>query len=1076
VLRVSKLTDAEYVLEQVAGGLEDYYLGKGEAPGVWSGCLAARFGLEGVVEGDELRALIDRVDPDTGAPLAVGAKPARVRAFDATFSAPKSVSLLHALADPATASAVGIAHVDAVQAALGFLESKAAVTRRQVQGIRRRGSTSGWAAATFVHRTSREGDPQLHTHAVIPNLVCRVDGSWVALDGAALYQWAKAAGSIYQEQLRTNLTDELGVGWGLDRNGCRELVGISETQRRTFSKRTAQIEAHLAAAGQQPPDAKARMQADEAASLATRRHKNSDWTPAVLAERWHHEAASVDLPVGEALTGQVLAAAATGEGPPQNLKELFARLVHPETGVCAHDARFGEAQVIEQVAAMGAGAWTATDVQAITDRFLATDLVVQLVNRDRSGRSEPKWSTIAHRAVEDRVLDNLTAISQRAVAAAKVSDGDLAGLGPDQADAVRRLCGPGPALRTLIAPAGHGKTTTLATAASVMTAAGRPVLALASTNQAVEQVRAAGLPATTIARFALQGAVLEPGGVVICDEVSQLPTREAHTILAAVAACPDGQVWFVGDPQQAQPVGAGGLAHHLTADPDRPRMVSAELSINRRQADPDERAALVAYRAGHIDHSQTVRDRRGWEHSPCRAEQARQAMAAAVAADVVAHGSEQVTALAVTHADCEDIADRIRQALIDQGDIGGSILEGPGWSTPRSYQTGDRIVLHAHLRLEDGTRLTNGTTATVMAAGSDGLVITPDDRRAPVTVPASFVQERSSDGRPRLSHAWCRTIDGVQGGTWAQVHLLATPALDNYRGYVGQSRSIQPTHTWNTIPTPDPDHGGRLVGEDGTPAEQVAAAMHRAQPKTFAALDDPHRIGQRLHQEIIRHRCTLDQQPPDRQHELDVARAQLRRAETELAQARQAAERCAAESATSNAGLRRITPGGRARRADAESRLAYNQLEVGVLEQRVDGRAALVAELDVAQKERDRHDRANAWRTQRIAQLEQQLRDHWTDAVLAAARAGNPLAYGTNRLRTAHQQLTERTFARSDSVADDPGRRQAETDLTQLETAAKHAIQAKEVQARRARAHATQMAFSSTAEPASLQPGIGPDL
>lgn len=726
---------------------------------------------------------------------------------------------------------------------------------------------------------------------------------------------------------------------------------------------------------------------------------------------------------------------------------------------------------------MGAGAWNAVDVQAIADRFLASDLVVRLVDRDRSGRSEPKWSTVAHRAIEDRVLDNLTAISHRAVAGLTVPNVDLVRLGADQAVAVRSLCGSGPALRTLIAPAGHGKTTTLAAASKVLGRAARPVLAVASTNQAVEQLRGAALAATTIARFALEGTVLEPGSVVICDEVSQLPTREAHTLLAAVAACPDGQVWFVGDPQQAQPVGAGGLAHYLTADPDRPPMVSAELSINRRQADPDERAALLSYRAGDIDHSQTLRDQRGWEHSPGRAEQARRAMAAAVAADVVAHGSEQVVALAVTHADCEDIADRIRRDLIEEGRIGGPILEGPGWAAQRSYQAGDRIVLHAHLRLGDGTRLTNGTTATVIAAGPDGLVISADGRRQPVTVPAHFVGERSLDGRPQLSHAWCRTIDGVQGGTWKQVHLLATPALDNYRGYVGQSRSVRPTHTWNTIPTPDPDHSGRLVTEDGTPAEQVAVAMGRARPKTFAAGDDPHRISQCLHQEILRHRRTLDQQPPDGRQELDAARAALQQAQTELAQARNVAERCAAEAAVFNAGLRRMTPGGRARRADAEGRLAFSQLEVDMLERRVAGHAVQLAELDLAQKQRDRHAQINAWRTQRIAQLEQQMRDHWTDAVLGAARSRNLLAYGTTRLRAAHQHLTARASAlRSDTDAEDPRRRQAEADLAQLETAAKGVSQARQVQTRRARARATQMAFSSTAEPTSVQPGIGPDL
>ena len=54
---------------------------------------------------------------------------------------------------------------------------------------------------------------------MIANLVERDDGAWVALDATALYRWAKAAGSVYQEQLRRGLSERLGVGWGPDRNG-----------------------------------------------------------------------------------------------------------------------------------------------------------------------------------------------------------------------------------------------------------------------------------------------------------------------------------------------------------------------------------------------------------------------------------------------------------------------------------------------------------------------------------------------------------------------------------------------------------------------------------------------------------------------------------------------------------------------------------------------------------------------------------------------------------------------------------------------------------------------------------------
>ena len=66
MLTVTKLADAEYTLTQVAEGIEEYYLGVGESPGVWHGQWAAQLGLEGVVVADDLRALLDGLDPAGG--------------------------------------------------------------------------------------------------------------------------------------------------------------------------------------------------------------------------------------------------------------------------------------------------------------------------------------------------------------------------------------------------------------------------------------------------------------------------------------------------------------------------------------------------------------------------------------------------------------------------------------------------------------------------------------------------------------------------------------------------------------------------------------------------------------------------------------------------------------------------------------------------------------------------------------------------------------------------------------------------------------------------------------------------
>ncbi len=164
------------------------------------------------MEADQLRALVEGRGPVTGEKLLAGSRERSVRAFDLTFSASKSVSLLWAFASEPVAEVVAAAHREAVEEALRFLEERAAVARVQTGGVRRRVATEGWVVAAFTHRTSREGDPQLHTHSLAPNLVRRKsDGKFVAFDAGPLFDWCRAAGSVYQNQLQRALSR--GSGW-----------------------------------------------------------------------------------------------------------------------------------------------------------------------------------------------------------------------------------------------------------------------------------------------------------------------------------------------------------------------------------------------------------------------------------------------------------------------------------------------------------------------------------------------------------------------------------------------------------------------------------------------------------------------------------------------------------------------------------------------------------------------------------------------------------------------------------------------------------------------------------------------
>ncbi len=155
--------------------------------------------------------------------------------FDLTFSAPKSVSLLFALGDDRLSARMRDAHDAAVHDALGYLEGTASHGRRGHAGCERI-TTTGFLAAAFRHRTSRAGDPNLHTHVVVANRLFGADGRWSALDAKAVYAQAKTAGTLYEASLRAQLRD-LGLTWTVARSGLVEIDGVPHAVRRAFSQR-----------------------------------------------------------------------------------------------------------------------------------------------------------------------------------------------------------------------------------------------------------------------------------------------------------------------------------------------------------------------------------------------------------------------------------------------------------------------------------------------------------------------------------------------------------------------------------------------------------------------------------------------------------------------------------------------------------------------------------------------------------------------------------------------------------------------------------------------------------------------
>jgi len=281
MLSVSQITNsagaASYFGEKDDKNHDDYYA-REDVSAEWHGKGAAELGLLGEVNPEHFKEVLE-------GKLGNGVTLGRVghngetehkAGWDLTFSAPKSVSIL---AEIGGDSRLIDAHKEAVKATLDIIESRAAFTRVKSGGEIEQQLTQNLVIATFKHETSRELDPQLHTHAVVANATLSEDGKWRSLESKEIYRLQKEAGLIYRQELaaRTRAlgyaVDKTTVGEGKKSALSFEIAGIKKELADHFSKRSQQVEAALEQRGKDRNSATAAEK--EVAALATRKVKTS---------------------------------------------------------------------------------------------------------------------------------------------------------------------------------------------------------------------------------------------------------------------------------------------------------------------------------------------------------------------------------------------------------------------------------------------------------------------------------------------------------------------------------------------------------------------------------------------------------------------------------------------------------------------------------------------------------------------------------------------------------------------------------------------------------------------------------
>ncbi|GAA0638061.1 MobF family relaxase [Sporichthya brevicatena] len=885
-----------YYTAGVACAATDYYIGTGEAPGRWSGRGLGELGLTAgaTVAEAELEALFGRaLHPVTGARLGRAWRADGVTGFDLTFSAPKSVSSLWALADPDMASEVRAAHRAAVETAMSYLDLHASWSRSGTDGVDQVG-TAGLVASSFEHRTSRCGDPQLHTHTLVVNKVRCTDGRWRTLDATELYHHKKSAGTIYQAALRSELHARLSVVFAEpNAHGQAEIAGIPAALMKLWSKRTAQIEPEAAAkiAEYENSFHRSLTGAERAAvtktAVLTTRPGKSYPDPGSLHTRWVAEARRAGHDPA-AVVADVRAAAdrrARDAGPGSDAGTAAAAVM----AAAETRSTFSRADVVAQVAARlpvdarGAAAVLRT-VEALTDQGLGLDDAVA-VGRQPHGvtarASDARWAGAQVLAAEARVLSlaergRAGGYGQARIGAAMAALGDAGlsagtaggfvdGLDGGQWSAAFKLTTGGDFLSVLTAPAGAGKTSTLGAATRAWQACGYRVIGLApSARAAAELAAATGGVADTLAKWRLEHerlglllpeqrarTVLDARTVVVVDEASMASTLDLDALITA-AARRAAKVVLVGDPAQIGVVnGPGGMLAALAAAGH-----GHELGTVHRFTHEWEAGASLALRAGD---PQSLTEYQNQERlHACPDGDAAIAAIHSRWAGERAQGRE-VLMMARTRADVDALNLRARNTAMAAGEVHGPVVR----IGERDWQSGDLL----RTRRNDRTLITADETADRYVRNGDrwrvfgvedfGLRVEHIQRGDRVFLPAAYVAVHAEYG-------WASTITAAQGATVDVGLVLVRPGIDREHLYVALTRGRAANHAYITPdavtgPAPAEDHHG-LPSVKGWARSSLQHQAHEVLSDALTrtgAQDTAHTVRERARDHVLREQRRL---------------------------------------------------------------------------------------------------------------------------------------------------------------------------------------------------------------------------
>ena len=772
MLKVMKIKSADGVEKYLTQGKEHYYSEGLEEKGVWLD--GESFGYSGDVQHGDLKNILEGRNREGVLQGQVHEK--RQVGWDCTFSAPKSVSIAWAFSEGAERNKIEEAHDKAVVSALNYLKTYTLdnAVRRGKGGLIRE-AVKEIPIAVYKHFTSRENDMQIHSHAILPNLALRNDGTFGGIQPDQVFKRMQEIGAIYQAELGQNLKS---IGYSIEnaKNSIR-ISNVTEKMEEIFSKRSKiigdLIESENAISAKHK----------DAIKIISRKNKTHT-TPELVKDIWLKELNNNGYKLeniqslnkqGVDLRNQL------SDKENIQLKEQIIKKVVDH--MSSTRSTFNEFELRKEIATKSRADFGCDEIVELIEKAKNSSEIIEIGERHYTTREilEVENDLREHISLMNGFENHTCTIESINNALMIKEDGKV--LSDEQINMVRHVV-KSESIKVVEGLPGTGKSFALSRACDVFIENGYNVRGLAPTGKAAENLEDLNIKSSTVDKFLYdlknEKDCFSCMDVIIVDEAAMLGSKKTYELIKHASEC-GAKIILCGDSHQLQPMDAGGAFRMV-----KNTVGYAELKDIRRQNQEWYRETIHDIRNGKVEKALLSY----LEHDMIKISDNQDNMIKNITEKYISERREDLSksqlVLCGTNNQVQKLNDSIRSVLKDEGVIEKDkschiqVKNRSNEKTEKEFCVKDRIYF-----LQNSTKINvkNGSLGVIekISKNKNNEVIfdVKLDNNKKIKVNTKEYQ--------KIDHGYACTVHKSQGSTVDKVHV-AIDRMDNEMSGVALSR------------------------------------------------------------------------------------------------------------------------------------------------------------------------------------------------------------------------------------------------------------------------------------------------